>query len=99
MKSVDKSALERWRELDAATLLCALAEHAKQDISYVPVTNRATSRWHVSVQGRDFELLLTGTKYWDTRARCGGGGGVDLTMHLSGLDFRHATARLTELGL
>ena len=99
MKPVDKLALARWRELDAVTVLGALAQHAKQDNSYAPVANNATSRWHATVDGYDFELLLTGAKFWDTRAGCGGGGGVDLAMHLRGIDFRHATAWLSESGL
>ena len=99
MKPVDKLALARWRELDAVKVLSALAEHAKQDNSYAPVASNATSRWHATVDGRDFELLLTGPKFWDTRARSGGGGGVDFAMHLRDLDFRRATAWLSESGL
>jgi hypothetical protein len=99
MTPVDKSTLARWHGLDATGVLCALAEHAKQDCTYVPAASRASSRWHASVHGRDYELLLTGPKFWDTRAKRGGGGAVDLTMHLCGLDFRHAAIRLAELGL
>lgn len=96
---MDKSTLARWRGLDAAMVLCAIAQHAKQDPTFAPVTSRATSRWHARVRGRDFELLLTGPKFWDTRGGRGGGGGIDLAMHLTGVDFRHAVDMLTEIGL
>ncbi len=96
---VDNLTLQRWRQLDAATVLLALAEHAKPDASFVPTKNAATRRWHANVRGREFELLLTGPKFWDSRAQCGGGGAVDLTMHLAGFGFRCAATVLKEHGL
>lgn len=96
---VDNLTLQRWRQLDAATVLRALAEHAKPDASFVPTKNTITRRWHANVQGREFELLLTGPKFWDNRMQRGGGGAVDLTMHLTGCGFRHAAAVLKEHGL
>ncbi len=93
---MDKSDLTRWRSYDAVTAVLALAEHAKRDASFVPTGSAQTQRWHVSVGGHDFELLLTGPKFWDTRGRQGGGGAVDLAMHLLGLDFKGAVRVLAE---
>ena len=44
----------------------------------------------------DFEILTTGPKWYDTRARKGGGGAIDLAMHVLGLSFVDAVRRLTE---
>jgi len=44
MARVDQSALDRWRTLDAALALAALADHAKADASYRPVKSRRSSR-------------------------------------------------------
>ena len=44
---VDKSDLTRWQSLDAAVVLIALADYAKEDVSYVPRLNTRSSRWHV----------------------------------------------------
>jgi len=46
------------------------------------------------VDGRDFELLTTGLKWFDTRANVGGGGSIDLAMHLLQLDFKQAVRKL-----
>lgn len=95
---MDNSDLLRWRCLDSASVLIVLATHAKRDASYEPTKDKSSSRWHANVDGREFELLLTGPKYWDTRSCVGGGGAIDLMMHLTGVDFKGATRRLKGLG-
>ena len=99
MPKVSASKLDRWRTLDAVDVLSRLAEHAKGDISFVARKDPTTSRWHSSVGGQDFELLFTGPKFWDCRANTGGGGAVDLVMHLKGIDFKEAAALLVQLGI
>jgi hypothetical protein len=96
---INNTALLRWQQLDARTVLLAIADHAKQDDTFEPTKNRGTTRWHASVGGNEFELLLTGTKFWDTRTRAGGGGAVDLVMHLVDSNFKHACNVLRELQL
>jgi hypothetical protein len=98
-RSVDQSALKRWRALDAEAVLRAFAEHSKRDATFVPAGRVSTARWHASVGGQDFELLLCGPKFFDTRAQRGGGGAVDFAMHLLGMDFRSAIAALRAIGL
>lgn len=91
---VDNLALLRWRALDASHLLACLADHAKKDASYVPTTALQTTRWHARFGAREFELLCTGPKFFDTRTNTGGGGAVDLAMHCLGLDFKAAVRYL-----
>lgn len=91
---VDKVKLELLRSYPAKVVLAAIAEHAKLDTSFKPLKNSESTRWHASIRGKDFELVLTGSKFWDTRAEIGGGGAVDLTMHLTGLSFRMAIDEL-----
>jgi len=98
-KAVDSSLLERWRSLDAKVVLAALAEYVKQDGTYKPVKDQASSRWHARVDGAEYELLLTGSRFWDSRARSGGGGAGDLVIHLAQTDFPGAVRRLKALGL
>lgn len=83
----------------ATDVLQAVADHAKRDVSYVPVKTDRSSRWHASASGRDFELLCTGPKFWDTRANKGGGGALDLVMHLYQIPFLRAARLLEERGL
>jgi hypothetical protein len=94
MRPVPKSALARWRNLNATDVLVALADHAKCDRTFTPVKQSESSRWHASVGGAEFELVLTGPKFWDTRANVGGGGALDLVVHLVGGDFKTAVRRL-----
>jgi len=96
---VDNSMLMHWRTLDAAQALVRLADFAKQDASYVPTTSLQTSRWHVRFGAREFELLCTGPKFYDTRAGMGGGGAVDLLIHCMSLDFKAAVRYLLERNL
>ena len=68
----------------------------KVDRDYVPTTAKTTQRVHVSVAGRDSELLIDGLKFYDIRAKTGGGGAVDLVMYLWGVPFEKAVKMLTE---
>jgi hypothetical protein len=92
--AVDDDSLDRWRRIEAAQALVALADYAKQDPDFKPLKDARTTRWHASVGGLDFELLCTGPKFHDTRAGLGGGGAVDLAMHLLHLRFKQAAALL-----
>ena len=99
MKKVDKATLARLQALTALDVVQSLADFAKQDSTFTPVGIRSTTRWHVRVADNEYELLLTGPKFWDTRAQLGGGGAVDLAMHLCGIDFRTAVRELLRRGL
>lgn len=96
MAAVDNVTLGRWRALDAAAVLERLGCYAKQDPDFRPVRARGTRRFHVNVDGAEFELLLCGPRFFDARARRGGGGAVDLVMHLYGLNFKRAVRRLQD---
>ena len=99
MGRVEETDLGRWRTMAANRALAVLADHAKKDVSFVPVKDSGTERWHATVRGREFELLLTGAKFFDPRAEKGGGGAIDLSSHLFGTDFRGAVACLRQKGL
>ena len=98
-RRVDQAQLNKWRELDAAEVLLKLAGYAKRDSTFAPIKNQSTTRWHATVEGREYEILCTGPKFWDTRVEKGGGGAVDLVMHLSTVDFRTATRMLRAKGI
>ena len=99
MPRVDSEELSRWRSLDATQALSSLALHAKVDPSFDPIMSKGTTRWHANAGGRAFELLLQGCKFFDTRAKRGGGGAVDLAMHLFGVGFKQATQMLRKARL
>jgi hypothetical protein len=77
--------------LAADAALLSLASHAKPDPTFIPIKAESTVRWHANVDGQEFELLLNGPKFFDSRAGKGGGGAIDLAMHLFRLNFKAAT--------
>ena len=99
MPSVDETELRRWRALAANLLISLLATHAKRDITFVPIKGKGTERWHATIDGREYEFIADGPKFYDTRAERGGGGAVDLVMYLHRVDFRGAIQLLRRLSL
>lgn len=98
-KAVDNLELSRWRSLAACELLPLLAEYVKQDPTYRPTTSVHSTRWHATARGREFEILCTGPKFFDTRTNTGGAGAVDMAMHLLRLSFLQAIRLLRERGV
>ena len=99
MTRVEDTELRRWRALPANQLLMRVATFAKRDGTFEPVKSTGTERWHANVEGREYELVTDGPKFFDTRAKRGGGGAVDLVMHVHHLDFQAATALVRLLGV
>jgi hypothetical protein len=93
-RSFDAGMLATLRELPSDTALERIAIAAKPDPSYHPIKASTSRRWHVHTACGEFEILTTGTKWYDTRAKKGGGGAIDLTMHLLQLSFVQAVRRL-----
>lgn len=96
MRSVDNLDLARWREMDSIHVLRLLADHIKEDLSFHPTSSHLTTRWHAHVAGHDWEFLCTGPKFWDVRMDHGGGGAIDLVMHIHRLNFKAAAKLLKE---
>jgi hypothetical protein len=80
--------------MPSADVLTLLAIHVKADPTYVPIRDPRSRRWHVRTRCGEFELLTTGPKWWDTRAEKGGGGAIDLAMHVLQLTFVDAVKLL-----
>ena len=98
-RSVDNLTLERWRQLDALLVLEKLGCYAKADNTFEPIKAQGTARYHVTADGKDFELLLHGPKFFATRLQRGGGGAVDLVMHVRHVDFKGAADLLRRLAV
>jgi hypothetical protein len=86
--------LEELRGLPLHQVVELIGGHRAVDRSYRAIKDPRSERWHVSSERGDFELLVTGAKWYDTRAERGGGGAIDLVMHLTGDTFAEAVARL-----
>ena len=94
-RSFDGATLTRLREMPASDALSLVATWVKADPSYLPLKSHRSRRWYVRTTRGEFEILTTGPKWYDTRARQGGGGAIDLAMHVLGLSFVDAVKHLT----
>ena len=100
-KSFGNEQLVQVRALPLIGILDRLKEEGvlfwRRDEDFVPEKNNRTMRLFISVpSGIAWEMLLTDSKWFDTRAGKGGGGGIDLVMYLFGLDFVMAVKLLLE---
>ena len=95
-RSFSAATLTRLREMPAGDALAMLTTHSRLDPTYVPVKDDDSRRWHVCTARGEFEILTTGAKWYDTRVRLGGGGAIDLAMHVLGLSFVDAVKHLTD---
>ena len=95
-RSFDRATLTPFREMPSEVALALLAIHCKPDPSYQPLKEPTTRRWHARTTGGEFEILTTGPKWYDTRAKIGGGGAIDLAMHVLRLPFVDAVRILIQ---
>ena len=98
MRTVDNLELERLRDVAALDVLRLMADCTKLDRDFVPLSAAGTRRVHVTAAGADWELLVEGPRFFDTRAERGGGGAIDLVMHLWRVPFRKAVQMLRRAG-
>lgn len=94
-RSFSPTTLARLRDLPSEAVLARLAMEIKPDPTFTPVRDAGSRRWHAHTTQGDFEILTTGPKWYDTRARKGGGGAIDLAMHVLSLSFVDAVRLLT----
>jgi hypothetical protein len=83
------------REMPSEVALELLTIHCKADPDYQPIKDPRSRRWHLRTTGGEFEILTTGVKWYDARARIGGGGAIDLAMHILQVSFVDAVKTLT----
>jgi hypothetical protein len=95
-RSFSPATLARLRDLPSEAVLARLAMQIKPDPTFIPVKDAGSRRWHALTTQGDFEILTTGPKWYDTRARKGGGGAIDLAIHVLGLSFVEAVKHLTD---
>ena len=94
-RSFDRVTLAALREMASEEALMRLSICCRPDRPFRPMKQVITRRWHVLTTSGEFEILTTGPKWYDTRARTGGGGAIDLAMHVRQASFVEAVKLLT----
>ena len=96
-RSFSPATLSSLRNIPVDEALSLLAIDFKADPTYRPLKDPGSRRWHVRTAYGEFEILTTGpAKWYDTRAHRGGGGAIDLAMHLLHVPFVNAVTLLAE---
>jgi len=90
----DGAVLDSLRSMTVTEALDRLGLGWKRDPDFSPHKDPRTTRLHVAVGGGVVELVVTGARWYDARAQRGGGGAIDLTMHLLRVSFVDAVKRL-----
>jgi len=94
-KTFRAATLSRLREIPSEDVLSRLAVHYKADATFRPIKDPESRRWHIRTDCGEFEIVTTGLKWYDPRARTGGGGAIDLAMHILQVPFVDAVRILT----
>src|SRR5260370_32927822 len=98
-RTFSRATLTSLREMPSEDALALVAVYHKADPTYVPIKDSRSRRWHAQTAAGEFEILTTGPhKWYDTRAKIGGGGAIDLAMPLLQLSFVDAVKLLVERG-
>lgn len=88
--------IARARSAPLLKILSHICDYIKEDLEYTPRDpSKGSRRFQVNWQKRDFRLIITGEKWLDELVNRdeggrGGGGGIDLVMHLTGVNFVQA---------
>jgi len=94
-KSFPAATLLHLRQTPSDAALRSLTLFCKVDATYHPVKDPNSRHWHVRTDHGEFEILTTGVKWYDARAKMGGGGAIDLAMHILHVPFAEAARILT----
>lgn len=94
-KAFGASTLVRLREIPTEAVLSSLSIHCKADPTFRPLKDPQSRRWYLRTDRGEFEIVTTGTKWYDPRAKRGGGGAIDLAMHILQVPFVDAVRILT----
>ena len=92
-RSFSDALIGQVRAMPLARALEGLGYHIAVDRDFTPAKDGLSTRWIVSGAEGSSELVVTGAKWFDTRA-ARGGGAIDLVMHLEELSFVDAVKRL-----
>lgn len=93
-KSFDSVFLADLRHIPIQELLTKLGLYCKIDTDFLSIKNKNTKRLHISVGNSVFEIIITGQKWYDQRQAKGGGGCIDLVMHILKLPFVKAVKKI-----
>ena len=93
-KKFSDEELKRLREVPLLKALDALELHYQHDPDYKPRKSQESIRVIVSVKDLVYTLQITGMRWYDMHSKDGGGGAIDLTMHLMQCDFFQAAKLL-----
>jgi hypothetical protein len=95
MKRISPEQIAKVRATPLETVLERLGFYVSRDSAFQPRLNKRTVSLFVSDNNDVHELIVTGEKWFDKRENVGGGGAIDLVMHLKKVSFSGAVRFLS----
>jgi len=95
----DPKLIDLLRRISVPDVATALGLYCKRDISYRSQIHLKSECYHIGVGSAVFQIVVTGQKWFSCSYGVGGGGAIDLTMHLFGESFQAALLRLEKAHL
>jgi hypothetical protein len=94
MKRLTPEQIAQAREIPLLDALDRLGFYVSQDTAFQPRKDQRTVSVFITGEEGVRELILTNEKWFDKREKVGGGGAIDLAMHLLGMSFTKAVRKL-----
>lgn len=89
-----QSELDRLRAMSVEATLKLFNLPFRIDEDYRSYKNIDSKKLVITIDSRQTELIVTREKWYDVESKRGGGGAIDLTMHLFREPFKAAAKRL-----
>lgn len=91
---IDPQQLEALRNLSVTELALVLGLPCSRDITYQSQRHAHSVCYRIMVSAKIYQIISTGSKWFSALQGVGGGGAIDLTMHLYGEPYQAALQRL-----
>lgn len=95
MRKFAQDQIAKARAVPLLDALEALGYYVSKDTAFEPRKTKRTISVFVSNDADVRELIITGEKWYDKREQIGGGGAIDLVMHLRQISFSRAVRLLS----
>lgn len=95
MRRMTDEEVAKARAVPLLETLEALGYYVSKDSAFEPRKTKRTISVFISNDADVRELIITGEKWYDKREQVGGGGAIDLVMHLRKLSFSRAVRLLS----
>lgn len=89
--------IDKLRKISLEEVAEALSYYCKVDTRFVPIKDKKTKLYNIVTPRGEFHIIVTGEKWFDEQRKVGGGGAIDLIMHITKFDFVRSVKVLNDI--